>query len=79
MKAADAQLLAERLRRQVEAHAFSTVGSLTISIGGTAYRHGDSAASLFARADEALYRAKASGRNAVVITSEAEAATAPAA
>ena len=39
---------------------------VTVSIGVTAYRPGDSAVELYLRADKALYAAKAGGRNRVV-------------
>ena len=54
--------LAERLRARLEAHRWSR-GPVTASFGVTAYRRGDDLEPLFARADEALYRAKQRGRN----------------
>ena len=42
---------------------------LTVSIGLAAYERGDSAETLFTRADEALYAAKADGRNRVAVAS----------
>lgn len=56
---------AEKVRACVEAHEFPDVGAVTVSAGVTAYRHGDTLASLVGRADAALYRAKAAGRNRV--------------
>lgn len=41
--------------------------SLTVSIGVTAHRNGESASSLISRVDGALYDAKRAGRNRVVI------------
>lgn len=56
--------LAERLRQNIE--ALQPTGlRVTISLGGTVSRPGDSIASLTRRADLALYAAKSSGRNCV--------------
>jgi len=64
----DAGTLAEKLRRQVEKYAFPGAGNtVTISIGVTAWARGDDATEILARADQALYRAKQSGRNRVVL------------
>jgi len=60
----DAVVLAERLRKAVETTNFS-VGSLTVSLGVAQLHETDSPLSLVRRADEALYRAKAGGRNRV--------------
>ncbi len=54
--------LAERLRAILERHAWH-VHPVTASFGVTAYRRGDALERLVARADDALYRAKARGRN----------------
>lgn len=59
-------VLAERLRAAVGSHPF-TVGRLTASFGVADFHRDDSADSLFARADQALYRAKASGRDRVEV------------
>jgi diguanylate cyclase (GGDEF)-like protein len=64
----EAARVAERLRATVAAQAFDVRGSdhrITVSIGVAAFRDGDLQASLRS-ADEALYRAKANGRNQVV-------------
>jgi len=58
----------ERLRRHVQEHPWAQVHpelTMTISIGATAARPGDTTASLLARADAALYSAKTKGRNRV--------------
>ena len=75
----DAALLAERIRRGVEESRFSLPDSpdagvrLTVSLG-VATLPDDAAgdAALIERADEALYRAKRGGRNAVRVAGEAE-------
>ena len=64
----EATRIAERLRAAVAAQAFDVRGRghrITVSIGVAAFRDGDLQASLRS-ADEALYRAKANGRNQVV-------------
>jgi diguanylate cyclase (GGDEF)-like protein len=61
-----ARVHAERLRRDIEEHPYSEIGSLTCSFGVAEYRPDeDDVASLFKRADAALYSAKQQGRNRV--------------
>ncbi len=55
----------ERFRRAVQAHVFPQVGEVTISIGYTRIRPGDTPSGAFERADSALYHAKQGGRNRV--------------
>jgi diguanylate cyclase (GGDEF)-like protein len=57
--------LAERMRRTVAARAFSHGWPLSISVGVSEYQVGDSVAQWLSRADQALYAAKAAGRNRV--------------
>ncbi len=62
---ADAALAFERLRLNTENYGFPQVGRITVSIGFTQVRPGDSPASAFERADKAVYHAKGNGRNQV--------------
>lgn len=57
--------LAERYRIEMERSDFGAVGQVTSSFGVTATQEGDDIHLLVRRADEALYRAKESGRNRV--------------
>ncbi|WP_313953690.1 diguanylate cyclase, partial [Accumulibacter sp.] len=65
-----AATLAERLRARIERADFPEVGHLTVSIGVAGCEAGDTWETWFARADAALYRAKASGRNQVQLAPE---------
>jgi diguanylate cyclase (GGDEF)-like protein len=57
---------AERLRSAIALDSAVAGGpSVTISVGYAGWREGDSALALFARADAALYAAKAAGRDCV--------------
>lgn len=58
-----AQEQADRLCRAFAAHDWPGVGHLTVSIGLTVTRPGDTLPALITRADHALYCAKAAGRN----------------
>lgn len=63
-----ARLLAERVRHGVEQMRISTSDGpqrITISAGCTVRQSGDTQLTLFGRADESLYQAKAQGRNRV--------------
>ncbi len=62
----DAAAAFERLRAAVERNLFPQVGHLTVSVGFTQVRAGDTPGAAFARADRAVYFAKANGRNRVV-------------
>jgi diguanylate cyclase (GGDEF)-like protein len=59
--------LCNKLRTSIENEHFDTVGKITVSIGATLYIEGDNQNSLLNRSDAALYQAKDSGRNCVVI------------
>ena len=62
---ADAINLAERIRQHVAATPFLHGKTLTISVGVAFAEEGDTESSLFDRVDQALYKAKNSGRNCV--------------
>ena len=61
-----AQTQAEKLCSALQNHAIAVTGPKTASFGVTSFRAGDRIADMVNRADAALYRAKASGRNQVV-------------
>ncbi len=61
----DAAHAFERFRHNTEHYAFPQVGRITVSIGFTQIRAGDSPAGAFERADKAVYHAKGAGRNQV--------------
>lgn len=58
---------AERLQRQQDSNPTLAGEPPTCSIGIATYREGDTLESLLTRADKALYKAKAMGRNRVVV------------
>lgn len=63
-----AKICAERLRQLIEARKFLQSEenfSVTASLGYTTYRPKEELSQMISRADEALYRAKNSGRNRV--------------
>lgn len=72
-----AYAVAERIRERVEADGFSIHSNsrripVTVSIGVASRRAGDaSSAEMMKRADDALYRAKAAGRNRVIVANAA--------
>lgn len=61
----DAAAAFDRLRVQCRQYAFPQVGQVTLSIGFTAIRPGDTPAGAFDRADKAVYHAKHHGRDQV--------------
>lgn len=60
-----ALVLAEKIRRLVAECHFPEVGDKTVSLGVSQLLDNETATGLIARADQALYRAKQSGRNRV--------------
>lgn len=62
---ADAYTLATRLRKAIESFSFEVIKTLTCSFGISHYENGDTSLSIIKKADNALYRAKKSGRNRV--------------
>jgi diguanylate cyclase (GGDEF)-like protein len=68
-----AEMLCARLRNLAIEHAASASGVVTLSVGGISIVSCDilrSIDELYVRADQALYRAKASGRDCVVMASD---------
>ena len=68
----DAEQVAERLRREVAARPVEMPSgallAVTASFGVASYPNARTQSALFAAADEALYRAKGSGKNHVVVS-----------
>lgn len=58
--------MAERCRQIVADTLFDEVGPVTISLGVTCFQRNDNERKFFKRADDALYQAKAEGKNRVV-------------
>jgi diguanylate cyclase (GGDEF)-like protein len=63
----DALAAFERFRAAVAAHRFPQVEKVTVSIGVTSMRLHDTGSAAFGRADQALYLAKRSGRDRVLL------------
>jgi len=57
--------LAEKIRAMIDTYGFSVVKHKTASFGVSVYQTNDEINTIIARADEALYKAKNSGRNRV--------------
>jgi len=63
----EAKILAEKLRHVIEIHKFSSSINITVSLGVTRYINNESKDNFTKRVDEALYEAKNSGRNRVIV------------
>lgn len=59
--------LAEKLRKEIESKSFERVNHITCSFGVTSYKVAETKESFIKRVDEAMYEAKQTGRNKVVI------------
>jgi len=70
-----AAAVAEHLRKQVAAHRFGIVGSMTASFGVAEHTAGESVEHWLSRVDAALYTAKTGGRNRVVTDRRGESDT----
>jgi len=64
----DAARLAEKLRGEIEAHEFPTVGKMSASFGVTNFVPNDDVVKMINRADITLYKAKHAGRNRVELS-----------
>lgn len=67
-----AGICAERIRACIADEPFDGLYSVTVSIGVAEYCRGESVHEWLARADESLYKAKADGRNRVVLSGEVQ-------
>lgn len=63
----EAKIVVEKIRTSLENYIFETVGQVTISGGLSEINQGDTSTSLLKRIDDALYKAKDSGRNQVQV------------
>jgi diguanylate cyclase len=69
----NARILAESIRSRIEKSQLKrmdnqeAIGSITVSIGATCYKRGETVNDFYNRADKALYRSKNVGRNKVSI------------
>ncbi|HNX23235.1 MAG TPA: diguanylate cyclase [Spirochaetota bacterium] len=59
----------ERIRESIEKFNFSVNRTVTASFGIAQYKYGESATDFIRRVDDALYKAKNSGRNKIVVDS----------
>ena len=57
----------ENARKRVSSHNVKGIGIITVSLGITSFKPGDDYATVFKRADDALYKAKTTGKNKTCI------------
>jgi diguanylate cyclase (GGDEF)-like protein len=69
-EAVQAMHLAEKIRKRIAHTEFSVAGFRTCSFGVTDYHRRDTIQTLMHRVDEALYQAKRSGRNCVILAAD---------
>jgi diguanylate cyclase (GGDEF)-like protein len=62
-----AEELAVRIKHSIEGYDFRRAGHITVSFGVTQLKKGDSDKEFIKRADDAMYKAKALGRNRVEV------------
>jgi diguanylate cyclase (GGDEF)-like protein len=67
----DAEQLSRRMQQAVASRPIGNIGRLDLSAGATDLREDDDGAMFFKRADDALYKAKESGKAEVVTASSA--------
>lgn len=61
-------IVAENVRKLVESSYFEVVGKKTVSLGVSQFRDSDTISSIFKRVDDALYKAKKSGKNKTILS-----------
>jgi len=61
-----AKIVVEKIRKSIENHIFEKVGNITISCGLSECRKNDTSFMLLKKVDDALYKAKESGRNKAI-------------
>jgi diguanylate cyclase (GGDEF)-like protein/PAS domain S-box-containing protein len=64
---ADPLPIGEKIRKLINAISIDGYGPLSVSVGATTYREGDTIDSMVQRADSALYSAKRKGKNQVEV------------
>lgn len=57
--------ITDQIRKRIDAHSFETIIHVTCSFGLTSIRSNETIEEVISRADKALYRAKADGKNVV--------------